>query len=216
MKKQNVNKRTKNLSLRPKPLGSNEPLRQSITTRPPVRWSAVVDKSSGILLRHGYTEFYVIEGSEEVIKVQPPVAPTIQGEREVDKVHRWTGSAWVLEDKRLNLIKDEVINDIRDRIYNEVTTRYPLHNQISLGLLYSSATRKPRNTERFPNRANYIELGLDWMDSAFYCFYEERDFIQDNFYTVREVRAYDWEPRVTKVLSLDPGITVEEAWKIKS
>ncbi len=108
-----------------------------------------------------------------------------------------------LEDSQLYRIEE-----LRYQVREEMLARYPLHNQISYGLMHSHST-----AEGLVNRRAYIEQGIGWMDAVFSFFYSQRDSILA-LTTIEEVKAYDWSTSWQALLAQDPQISIEDTQAI--
>ena len=135
------------------------------------QFKAVIETTTSDVLRMGYTDFEndgtFDSGTETQVDADPPVAFPSKGE-----VLRWNGTALVVVQRDLAVLKAEKIGKLSKRFTKYLEKRYSPAVQRSLTLLMGEA-----NSKNFTQRAANIQQGIDWVNLSLTEFYLKRDAV---------------------------------------
>ena len=170
-------------------------------------WNAVIETSSGDLLRHGFGPVTAGAGETELLDAPRPRAPKIaNGDVDRDDFHRWNGSSFDLIGRSLVSLKRTKITRLTGGLDGFLERSYSVAQQ--LGFLFLA---NEGQTGGLTARLTFIQQLGDWFKAAGTELATQRTAVNAAA-TPAAVRAIELD--LATLRTADPKITVRAAQQI--
>ena len=170
-------------------------------------WNAIIETSSGDLLRHGFSTLTAGSGETLLTNVTRPKNPrTARGPIARNNIHRWNGSSFDLITRPLADLKQAKRRRLREQMDAFTRGRYSYGQQLGFMFLANEG-----QTAGMTNRLAHIQQLGDWFKATGDELAAKRQAV--NAATdAAGVRAVSLD--LATLRSSDPGITVRSAQQI--